>query len=233
MRSRPYIARIHASMAEFARSRGDRREAGVHARKADRLIRELSLRPVRMAPGAPEHARTPAQASPDLTLEKDGDVWSVGYGGRTTVLRDSKGLAMLARLVADPESEVHVLDLVGGAPVADAGNAGELLDDEARAQYRRRVRDLREELEEAETEGDLGRADSLRGELDFISRELSRAFGLDGRRRTAGDATERARVNVRRRIKNAIQRIAAQHPEAGRYLENTIKTGRYCRYSPM
>lgn len=233
MRSRPYIARIHASMAGFSRSRGDRREADVHARKADRLIRELSLRPVRMAPGASERARSPAQASPDLTFEQDGDVWSIRYGGRTTVLRDSKGLAMLARLVADPESEVHVLDLVGGAAAPDGGNAGELLDDEARAQYRRRVRDLREELEEAEAQGDLGRVDSLRGELDFISRELSRAFGLDGRRRTAGDAAERARVNVRRRIKDAIKRIAAQHPEAGRYLENTIKTGRYCRYSPM
>jgi hypothetical protein len=38
---------------------------------------------------------------------------------------------------------------------------------------------------------------------------------------------------VRRRIKDAVERIGEQIPDAGRYLENTIKTGRYCKYTPM
>jgi hypothetical protein len=108
-----------------------------------------------------------------------------------------------------------------------------MLDEQARQDYRRRVSALQEELEEAEELADLGRIDSLRAEIDFITRELSRAFGLGGRQRVAGDAAERARVNVRRRIKDAVGRIAEQSPEAGRYLENTIKTGKYCRYAPM
>jgi len=38
---------------------------------------------------------------------------------------------------------------------------------------------------------------------------------------------------VRRRLVDAIERIAKELPDAGRYLKNTVKTGTYCRYSPM
>jgi hypothetical protein len=88
-------------------------------------------------------------------------------------------------------------------------------------------------LSEAIELADQGRADALREELDFITRELSRAFGLGGRERRAGAAAERARINVRRRIKDAIERIREQTPEAGRHLDNTVKTGSYCRYAPL
>jgi len=128
---------------------------------------------------------------------------------------------------------VHVIDLSGGNSAAERGHSGPQLDPKARAAYESRLRDLREELEEAEEFGDTGRADLARGEIDFITRELSRAFGLGGRSRRSGDAAERARVNVRRRLKDAISRIAERDPDAGRYLENTIKTGTYCRYTPM
>ena len=84
-----------------------------------------------------------------------------------------------------------------------------------------------------ESLGDAGRKNALRGELDFITRELARAYGLGGRERPSGSASERARVNVRRRLKDAIERIGEQIPDAGVYLENTIKTGTYCKYNPM
>jgi hypothetical protein len=151
------------------------------------------------------------------------------------LLNNSKGLAMLVQLIEHPDTDIHVLQL-SGANVADApadSGAGPAIDAEARAAYKRRVEELREQLEEAESMRDTGRVDDLRGELDFITRELSRAFGLGGRERPQGKAAERARVNVRRRIKDAIDRIEEQLPGAGRYFENTIKTGSYCRYSPM
>jgi hypothetical protein len=149
------------------------------------------------------------------------------------MIKNSKGMEMIARLVSQPDQEIHVLDLSGAAAAPDTGDAGPVLDDQARRDYQARVVELQEELEEAETLGDTGRADSARDELDFITRELSQAFGLGGRKRRAGSAAERARVNVRRRIKDAIKRIDEQLPDAGRYLENAIKTGTYCRYSPL
>ena len=53
------------------------------------------------------------------------------------------------------------------------------------------MRDLQEQLEEAESMEDISRAEDLREELEFISQELSRAFGLGGRQRPQGSAAER------------------------------------------
>jgi hypothetical protein len=168
-----------------------------------------------------------------VSIERQGDTCEVRFGEESTTLKASKGLHMLVRLLAEPDKNVHVLDLSGATDPVDAGDAGPVLDEQARADYKSRVSELKESLDEATELGDQGRIDSLREELDFITRELSRAFGLGGRERRSGSAAERARVNVRRRIKDAIQRIEEQIPDAGRYLENTIKTGTYCRYSPM
>jgi hypothetical protein len=44
---------------------------------------------------------------------------------------------------------------------------------------------------------------------------------------------ERARVNVQRRLKDAIRRIGEQDPGLGRYLEATVRTGTYCVYQPV
>ena len=232
MGARPYVVRIHASAADIARDAGNDELAAEHAAEAAALMQELQLRPVRMVPDAiaPPYVTEPTRS---LSMQQNGDVWTIEYGGQSATVRDAKGLHMLAELIAQPDTDIHVLDLSGSKDVVQEGDAGPLLDTQAREDYRRRVGELQQELEEAESLADLGRIDNLRSEIDFITSELSRAFGLGGRQRAAGDAAERARVNVRRRIKDAVERITEQAPDAGRYLENTIKTGRYCRYSPM
>jgi hypothetical protein len=65
-----------------------------------------------------------------------------------------------------------------------------------------------------------------------LSAELSRAYGLGGRARRAGSNVERARVNVQRRLKHAIDRIAGECPAAGRHLNWAIRTGSFCSYRP-
>ena len=40
-------------------------------------------------------------------------VWTVGYGGKSCPLNDSKGLGYLAHLLRHPAAEFHVLDLAG------------------------------------------------------------------------------------------------------------------------
>ena len=108
----------------------------------------------------------------------------------------------------------------------------ELLDEEARRQYRARVLELEEELEEAESWNDPARAERARQELEFIQQELSQALGLGGRERKVGSAAERARVNVQRRIRDAIRRIESHHPGLGKHLDRSVRTGTYCAYEP-
>jgi predicted ATPase len=62
--------------------------------------------------------------------------------------------------------------------------------------------------------------------------ELSAAYGVGGRARKAGDVADRARKAVTSRIRETIARIAKEHPALGRHLDNAIRTGIFCSYSP-
>ena len=110
-------------------------------------------------------------------------------------------------------------------------DGGELLDPQAQRAYRQRMYELQTELAEAQAFHDLGRAERLQDEFEFLSQELSRAVGLGGRPRRAGSAAERARIRVTRAIRTAIKRLSDNHPELGRHLARTVRTGTYCVYT--
>jgi hypothetical protein len=191
---------------------------------------------------------------------KEGEFWTVGYDGRTFRLKDSKGLGYLAHLLRHPSVEFHVLDLVGGIAsqgdqdetdqearglpradeeleragihVARLGDAGAMLDDQARVAYRRRLSDLREELEAAKELGNVERAERAEREIDALTRELSRAVGLGGRNRRAASASERARQAVTKTIRAVLGRIGESDATLGGILSRCIRTGTFCCYRP-
>ena len=101
-----------------------------------------------------------------------------------------------------------------------------------RDEYKQRLDDLRDELEEATTAGDLGRAARARDEIEVLTRELAAAYGLGGRARTAGDPAERWRKAVTNQIRRTLERIRGGHPDLGRHLENALRTGVFCSYAP-
>jgi hypothetical protein len=182
-----------------------------------------------LEPEGPPGPARPVPAPAPGRLCRDGNRWVVGYRDGRFELPDMKGLHYLARLLERPGCELHVLDLVGAA---DAGDAGPVLDEQAKAEYRRRVRELREEIDEAEAWNDPERAARGQLELDALTRELAGAVGLGGRDRLAASAAERARVSVRKAVTAAIARIAAQDTDLGLLLSTTVRTGTYCSYTP-
>jgi hypothetical protein len=191
----------------------------------------------RMTPAPPARPEPP-QVRPvptaiGFSLERDGEVWAVGWGGSLFRVQDSRGMQILAHLVAHPGQEFHVTDL--SAPAGAPGHvedAGEVLDQEAIASYRRRLEEVKEELDEAERWNDEGRQSRLREEVEFLAAELGRAVGLGGRRRKAGSSSEKARVNVKRRLSHAIGKIAEHSSGLGAHLEWAVKTGLFCSYRP-
>ena len=174
------------------------------------------------------------QAAPaENAFLRDGELWRLSFGGETVHMPELKGLHDLARLLAAPGQELHCLDLAGAADGVPAqGHAGEILDDSARAAYKRRIDELREELELAQAANDGVRAERAREELDAVGDALSSAYGLGGRARRAGDQVERARSAVTWRIRSAISRVDAVHPALGRHLNNSVRTGTFCAYTP-
>jgi hypothetical protein len=181
----------------------------------------------------------PAAASVPFTLVLEGEFFSVSFEGRTFRLKDSLGLRYLARLIAEPGREIHVLALVGEvAPGAaeqavDAGDAGEHLDARARETYGARLAELKAELDEAEAFGDLARAERAREELEWLHAELGRAVGLGGRARRSGAAAERARTAVQRRVRHAIARVGEHEARLAELLESHVRTGTYCSFSTV
>jgi hypothetical protein len=107
-----------------------------------------------------------------------------------------------------------------------------MLDDQAKAAYKRRIVDLREEVDEADAFGDDERAERARAEIDALVAELARAVGLGGHDRVAASAAERARLNVTRALRAAIARIGEAVPDLGRHLDRRVRTGVFCAYEP-
>lgn len=196
--------------------------------------------------GQTELPPTDAHLADAAVFHREGDYWLVGFEEQTARLRDSKGLQYVARLLANPGRELHVLDLVaagktaldtsrdpaGSRLVPDAGDAGQLLDGHAKEAYRRRLAEIDEDIEEARAMGDVQRATQADAEREFLVRELARAVGLGGRDRRAGSASERARSAVTRAIRQGLSRIREHNASLGEYLDRTIRTGTYCAYLP-
>jgi class 3 adenylate cyclase/CheY-like chemotaxis protein len=194
-------------------------------------------------------AQGAGSGSEENIFRRDGEFWTIAYQGRSFRLRTSRGLAYIAFLLSQPGRRIPAVELAAvgvevagqrrlasgelrdsGLRIADPGDAGEVIDATARASYRRRLADLNEELEAARAFDDQGRAAKLQEELEFILQELTSAVGLGGRVRRTGSAAERARLNVTRAIRSAIERIGAHHRPLARYLSTTIETGSTCAY---
>ncbi|MPY80019.1 MAG: AAA family ATPase [Actinophytocola sp.] len=184
------------------------------------------------APGWAAHSRSLAaeQAQRAVVFRRDGDVWTVGYGGTESHVPDAKGLRDLAVLLARPGEPVHAVQLHTGKP--PQSGADDVLDDRAKAAYRRRLAELDTEIDDADLANDVYRAEKAAAERDALIAELSAAVGLGGRSRRLGDDRERARKAVTARIRDAIDRIERSNPALGTHLRASVRTGTWCSYEP-
>ncbi|MDB5107074.1 MAG: hypothetical protein JWM69_15, partial [Candidatus Binatus sp.] len=142
--------------------------------------------------------------------------------------REEDETGQLARSLPHGEEELEK----AGIHIASLGDAGELLDEQAKVAYRHRLSELREELQEAKQLGKVERAEQAEREIDSLTKELSRAVGLGGRNRRAASATERARQTITKTIKSVLERIAQSDAGLGDILSRSIKTGTFCSYQP-
>jgi tetratricopeptide (TPR) repeat protein len=246
----PYEAAVaRMALAEAHRASGSEHRAVLERQAARMILEGIQAAPSVAPPGhVADHDAVDEQPVASVNVfRREGDYWSVSFEGHTVRARDRKGMRYLARLLADPGREYHVLDLVAaetgrsaqgasshaaGLPRSAFGDAGEGLDAQAKDAYRRRLAEIDDDLEQARAIGDAERAAQADAERDFLVQELARAFGLGGRDRRAASASERARAAVTRAVRQAMTRIAEHHPQLGQHLSRTIRTGTYCAYVP-
>ncbi len=207
--------------------------------------------------GARESLPNPLTLCPETesVFFRQGDYWTIQYQGQIAHLKATRGLRCLVSLLEQPGREFHVSELTaaflevpiavassevsggsqeggGGVRSARFQDVGPILDSRAKAEYARRLTELRGELEEADRFNDPERAAKAQQEMDFIANQLAVATGLGGRNRRAASQAERARSAVTKRIKDSIDKIAEAMPALGRHLATTVKTGYFCSYNP-
>ena len=247
----PYEAAIaRFGLAEAHHASGSEHRAALERQAARTILDAIEANPSIPPPMDIAHHDTLDEppAGGVNVFRREGDYWSVIFEGHTVHVRDLKGMRYLARLLADPGREFHVLDLVAAEtgsvarasshqaitelPRSVLGDAGEMLDARAKDAYRRRLADIDDDIEQARANGDAEREAQAQSERDFLVAELSRAVGLGGRDRRAASASERARAGATRAVRQAIARIGEHDPQLGEHLSRTIRTGTYCAYVP-
>jgi tetratricopeptide (TPR) repeat protein len=239
------LARLHAGRDRGAAVVEARAAAAIHGRLRMPVPREYVdvLRDLGVDVPASDSVTTgePDKIGEAVLARQPDRSWTVTCGSASFRLRDTKGLRYLAELIEHPAVERHVLDLVdltdpagidGAAARRAMPDAGALIDAQAKAAYRRRIEQLREQVDEAEEFDDFDKAAALQRELDALVRELAGALGIGGRDRPVRSAAERARLNVTRAIRAAIGRVEQWDRQAGRALDQDVSTGCFCCYEP-
>jgi hypothetical protein len=171
----------------------------------------------------------PAATAATATMRRIGTLWHITFAGRDLAVPSSKGLADIARLLARPDVDVHVLDLVDARD--RSGPAGAVVDRRTLDAYRQRLADLDDDVADAERQDDTERRARAESERAAIIAELRRVTRVGGQSRGfSNHPAERARKAVSGRIRDAIRKLRPDHPELADHLERSILTGNYCRY---
>ena len=183
------------------------------------------------APVPAEAAESTAGSSGEAAIFRtENNLRTIAFAGTTVQLPDVKGFSDLEALLAHASEEVHCTELMG--VVSTDAPSEEAMDARARAEYAARIRELQAELDEADSLNDTGRAEKIREELDPLMDHLAKSMGIGGRSRRLAAPSERARSAVTMRIRSAIRKIEAAHPELGQHFANSVRTGTFCSYCP-
>ena len=178
---------------------------------------------------APAKAPPPQLETIKGSLVQIGDHWQIEYLGTLAFIGNCKGMHDIARLLEQPETPLHCTYLMGilldnaGIPLADG---------RALREIRSRVSYLEEGIAQAREMGDFQKAQDLDREYGELMEHLSRTLGLSQKTRKCGSTHEKARSAIAWRIRFAIKKIQTVHPQLGKHLSKSIKTGGFCSYCP-
>ncbi|WP_422079904.1 tetratricopeptide repeat protein [Ulvibacterium sp.] len=171
----------------------------------------------------------PSQQITTGSFIHNGELWNLEYANQSIILKDAKGFHDIAKLLQHPEKQIHCTELMG----TFLDNPGDVtLDTKSIGAYKKRILELQSLIREAEDVGDNKSYTEIREEYESLLDHLSKAMGTGGQARKIGSSLEKARSAVTWRIRSTIKKIEKAHPQLGKHLSNSIKTGTFCSYVP-
>ena len=215
----PYEAALaRLGLADAHHASGSDQRADLERQAARTILEEIEAAPT-ASPAADVAHRDALDEQPAASVNvfrREGDYWTVIFDGHTVRVRDLKGMHYLARLLADPGREYHVLDLVAAETGSGAQRRQQPGGQPAALGARRRRRDARRPSQERLSA--TPRRDRRRHRPG--ARHRRRRAGRAGRRRTRLPASrtltrrrpERSRSTSRVRVRTGSSRCDPRHP---------------------
>ena len=222
---------VHYPLGIAALTMGDKERAVAHFQSAVVANEALGRRPALGLSRRRLDELMRASEHQVTTCRRDGAIWQVIAYGRSVEVPDSTGMRYLSMLLENPGREIPAAELAGSARIGDAPREP-ILDRAARSAYQRRAQQLRDERDDAEAAGDLGRVARAEHEMDWLVQELRRVTGLTGAPRQFANAEERARTSVQKALRRALESIRKEDADLAQFLQTDIITGSRCCYRP-
>jgi len=191
-------------------------------------------------------------AEPNLFRLEDG-AWHIRFNARAVERRKSVGLAYIHELLKQPHVSTPAAtlwiqekgEMVGSKSdkefvaqgynevgLSVQSNHGEpVITDETRVRLRIALLETKEDLTLLQDSGDSDLAFEKEQEIEKLQEYLNKG-SFRGHQKRFSDPSEKARKRVSVAIARAISDLEMEHPALARHLDNSIHTGKDCRYAP-
>ncbi len=157
-------------------------------------------------------------------------MWEFDFQGVSALIKDSKGNHDIVKLLSNPNNEIHCMELMGSTLQENMNE--ETIDEKAKTSYQKKIKSLLADIEDAKEMNNSELVFKLEEDYESLVDHLSKSLGLAGKPRKIGSSVEKARSAVTWRVRSAIKKIEAVHPQLGKHLSNSISTGTFCSYKP-
>jgi len=198
------------------------------------------------------------EKQPENFFRKRGGGWEARFQGRdwVRILGVDKGAEYINLLLAHPDRETSVYEIVCGHALgfggsansgleqddieegfqvttgAPLGDAGVVVDRKALAQYQARFQLLTTEKAEAEEDGDHQRKEEIEDEMTQIFEAITGGTAKGGKLRKAGDKRKNVRDSFRNAVNRAIKQIEKYDKPLAAHLKASIKHSNEVVYRP-
>jgi hypothetical protein len=187
------------------------------------------------------------------TFRVENGLWHIRFNGRPIARRKSVGLAYIHELLKQPHVFIPAAtlwiqekgEMVGSKSDKDfvaqgyeeeglsvqSGHGEPLITDETRLRLRIALQEMKEDLASMQANGEDDLAFEKEQEIEKLQEYLSKV-SFRGHLKRFSDPSEKARKRVSNGIARAIADLEVEHAALARHLDNSIHTGKDCRYTP-
>jgi len=184
------------------------------------------------------------------TFARFDEFWKIQYKEHVVVVAHTDGLSYLSHLLKQPHTNIGFCELESlvkpqstgscdiiakqereNLQVVDNFSRDKVISDQSLVSLRQRLKDLNQEREKANREGNMYSLEAIEKEIDQIQDYFSDST-INGRSKFFNDESEKLRKRLYAAISRAIKTIRSHNRVIANHLKRSIIMGRTLAYDP-